>query len=192
VAFHPHRPISVRQEGRDARVTTGRLDFLFPDSDVHHIGEAYNRLVLETHGHFAQRWKTIPAASLAPDAFPEIVQEITLHWMYFCAINHLSLQIGAAEWEHPQTRRIIRSAVKRNLQPGQGTEAQLCAHLMAFQKSSTCNGVRRMIPSSVSCSWLPNIYERAAVKTYEALRSDRSPAALGRFPRKHLFAVSAA
>lgn len=35
----------------------------------------------------------------------------------------------------------------------------------------------------------PNIYERAAVKTYEALRSDRSPAALGRFSRKHLFAV---
>ena len=43
-----------------------------------------------------------------------------------------------------------------------------------------------------SLAMTPNIYESAAVKACEFVRSDRSPAALGRFPRKHLFAVSAA
>ena len=135
VVFHPHHPLSVRQEGSDARATTGRLDFLFPDSEAHNIGEAYNRLVIKADSQFAQRWKTIPGASVAPDAFHEMVQEITLHWMYFCVINHLSLQIGDAEWEHPQTRRIIQSAVKRNLQPGSAMETQLCAHMMGLSEA---------------------------------------------------------
>jgi hypothetical protein len=135
VVSHLHHLLSVRQEGSDARATTGRLDFLFPDSDAHNIGEAYNRLVLMADRKFAQRWKTIPGAIVALDAFHEMVQEITLHWMYFCAVNHLSLQIGDAEWEHPQTKRIIQSAVKRNLQPGSATETQVCAHLMGLSEA---------------------------------------------------------
>jgi hypothetical protein len=132
---HSHRALGICQEGSDARATTGRLDFLFPDSEAQKIGEAYDRLVLMVDSQFAQRWETIRGASVAPEALHEMVQEITLHWMYFCAVNHLALQIGHAEWEHPQTRRIIRSAVKRNLQPDSTAETQVCAHLMGISEA---------------------------------------------------------
>ena len=135
VVSHLHHPLSVRQEGSDARATTGRLDFLFPDSESHKIAEAYERLVLVADSHFAQRWNTLPAANVAPDAFHEMVQEITLHWMYFCAVNHRPLEIGDAEWEHPQTWRIIQSAVKRNLQPGSTAKTQVSAHLMGISEA---------------------------------------------------------
>jgi len=74
---------------------------------------------------------------MAPNAFHEIIQEITLHWMYFCALNHLPLEIAEADWEHPQTRRIIQSGVKRALQQGSDAETQLCACLLGYPKPST-------------------------------------------------------
>jgi hypothetical protein len=135
VASDPHHRLRVRQEGSDARVTTERLDFLFPDSQAHNIGETYSRLILKADSHFAPRWKAHTGANIAPDAFHEVLQEITLHWMYFCAINHLPLDIADEDWEHPQTRRIIRSGVKQTLQAGSGAETQLCAHLMGLSKA---------------------------------------------------------
>jgi hypothetical protein len=139
VIFHQHPPLTVRQEGNNVRVTTGRLDFLFPDSEAQDIGETYNRLALESEGHFTLRWESLPGADVAPSTFDEIVQEVTLNWMYIRATNHQPLQISEAEWEHPQTRRIIQSAVKRNLQPGSRIETQLCALLMGLSEAEYLN-----------------------------------------------------
>jgi hypothetical protein len=132
---HQHVPPTVRQEGNNVRVATGRLDFLFPDSDAQDIGETYFRLALTSEAHFAPRWDSLPAAELAPGAFNEIVQEVTLTWMYFRAANHQTPQIGHAEWEHPQTRRIIQSAVKRNIQHGSPLETQICGLLMGLTEA---------------------------------------------------------
>jgi hypothetical protein len=128
-------PISVRQEGRNARATTRHLNFLFPDSDAHNIAEAHSRLILEADSRFRPRWKAYSGANLSQVAFHEIVQEITLHWILFHASNHLPLRIDEADWEHPQTRRIVQAGVKRNLPPGSDVETKLCAHLLGLSEA---------------------------------------------------------
>ena len=116
-------------------MTAGRLTLLFPDSDGDSIGEAYSRLILEAESHFAPRWNAHPGANIDPGAFHEIIEEITLHWMYVRVINHLPLQIAVSDWDHPQTRRIIQAGVKRTLRQGPEREAQLCARLMGISEA---------------------------------------------------------
>jgi hypothetical protein len=137
--YHQHFHLTVRQEGNNVRVSTRRLDFLFPNSEAKDIGETYNRLALESEGHFTMRWESLPGTDVDPSAFDEIVQEVTLNWMYIHATNLQSLQIGEAEWQHPQTRRIIQSAVKRNIQAGSHNEAQLCALLTGLSEAEYLN-----------------------------------------------------
>jgi hypothetical protein len=132
---HHLRPPTVRQEGNNVRVRTERLDFLFPHSEAQDIGETYQRLAFKSEAHFAPRWDPLPGAELAPSALDEIVQEATLNWMYFHAAQNQSLQIGDAEWDHPQTRRIIQSAVRRNIQPDSHLETQICALLMGLSEA---------------------------------------------------------
>ena len=135
MALSQHPPLTIRQEGTGVRVTTPRLDFLFPHSEAQNIRAAYDELAAKAQGHLAPRWKGLPAADIAPEAFHEIIQETTLHWMYFCALNDLPLQIGDAEWEHPQTRRIIQAAVQRNIRSASRAETQLCAHLIGLTEA---------------------------------------------------------
>ena len=139
MAPHPRPTITTRQEGSAARVETGRLDFLFPESEAHDIEAAYGRLILMADSHFAPRWTAHPGANIDPDAFYEIIQEVTLHWMYLCAVNHLALQIADDDWDHPQTRRIIQSGVKRSLPPGSGAGSLLCANLLGLSEAEYVN-----------------------------------------------------
>jgi hypothetical protein len=139
VASQPHVPLTVRQEGRDVRATTGRLNFLFPGSSARIIGETYNHLIPKADSHFALRWNAHDGPNIGPGAFYEITEEITLHWMYLHAINQQTLEISNADWEHPQTRRIIQSGVRRNLQGGPEAEAYLCARLMGLSDTEYRN-----------------------------------------------------
>ena len=116
-------------------MTSGRLNFLFPDSDAHDIAEAYGRLILRVDSHFAPRWRAHSGANIDSGAFHEIIQEITLHWMYFRVINHLPPQMTELDWDHPQTRRIIQAGVKQALRRGSDTETQLCARLMGISEA---------------------------------------------------------
>jgi hypothetical protein len=125
----------VRQEGHNARVTTSRLNFLFPDSEAPDISSIYGRLILEADGHFGPRWRAHTRTSISEGAFHEVIQEITLHWMYFHAINQLPQGVDEADWEHPQTRRIIQTGVKRNLPPGSDAEMRVCADLMGLSEA---------------------------------------------------------
>jgi hypothetical protein len=127
--------INVRQEGRNARATTSRLNFLFPDSEAQDITDACRRLILEAESHFGPRWRAHTGTGISESAFHEIIQEIALHWMYFRAINHLPQDVDEADWEHPQTRRIIRTGATRNLPPGSDAETRLCADLMGLSEA---------------------------------------------------------
>jgi hypothetical protein len=132
MASDPLPFLKVLREGSATRITAGRLNVLFPASDPSEIRDAYHRLLLETERRFTPRWKDFAGVSIADAAFFEIVQEITLHWMYFYVLHQLPLQIHEADWDHPQTRRILQAGVRRSLPGDAGTQARLSAHLMGL------------------------------------------------------------
>jgi hypothetical protein len=57
-----------------------------------------------------------------------------LHWMYFYIINQMPVQITNADWEHPQTRRIIQTVAERRFPAGSHEATALCAHLMGLSR----------------------------------------------------------
>ena len=116
-------------------MTTGRLDFLYPNSDAYGMRKTCGQLALKAASCCAPRWGALPQAALDLNAFQGIVQEPTLHWMYISAIHHPPPQIGDPEWEHPQTRPIVHSAVKRNRLPGSAAETLLCARRMGLSEA---------------------------------------------------------
>jgi len=135
MASHPQNSLTVRQEGDGVRATTTRLNFLFPRSEAHAILDTYNRLISQAEGHFAPRWRSHPGVNIGPAGFHDIIQEVTLHWMYFRVINHLPIRIDQSDWDHPQTRRIIRAGVKRDPSLGSDADTPLCAHLMGLSRA---------------------------------------------------------
>ena len=43
----------------------------------------------------------------------DLIQEITLHWMYYYIVNGFQVAVSDSDLGHPQTRRIIRKHVER-------------------------------------------------------------------------------
>ncbi|HSB89904.1 MAG TPA: hypothetical protein VLD63_07765 [Anaerolineales bacterium] len=132
MASDPLPSLQVLREGSGTRITAGRLNFLFPDSEAGEISDAYHRLIVETERRFTPRWKAFAGVSIGEAPFLEIVQEITLHWMYFYALHQLPLEIQEADWDHPQTRRILQGGVRRHLPGDAEAQARLSAHLMGL------------------------------------------------------------
>ena len=126
--------LGVRQEGRNARATSGRLNYLFVESDRDAVIATYRRFVARARDYFARRWKSFCGPNVDPDDFSDLTKEATLHWMYFYIINRKPVQITDADWEHPQTRRIIQSVVERRFPPGSHEATVLCAHLMGLSR----------------------------------------------------------
>ncbi len=137
--FDADEALTVRQEGHNARATTGRLNFLFPNSDRDVIAETYRRQHARTHDYFAPRWVAHHGANIGAPAFLELIQEATLHWMYFYVANRMPVHILHSDWEHPQTRRIIQATVERNFPPGSDEAVQLCAGLMGVSQVEYLN-----------------------------------------------------
>jgi len=126
--------LTVRQEGRNVRATAGRLNFLFRDSDRDTIANLYARLAAQARAYFAPRWASHHATNIGASAFRDLIQEVTLHWMYFFVNNGKPVEISDADWEHPQTRRILQAVVERDLLPASEQAAELCAHLMGVSQ----------------------------------------------------------
>jgi len=124
--------MTFTQEGPNVRVIAGRLNFLFTQSEHAVISAAYARHVVQGRAHFAQRLGgdvLEPALAALVEA---VAREATLHWMYFYVVNRLAIEITAADWEHPQTRRIICRSVEEKVKPCSAEAAALSARLMGL------------------------------------------------------------
>ena len=126
--------LTVHQEGPNARVTVGRLNFLFRDSDKDGIVKSYTKLVTQARDYLAPRWQSYSGPNIDAQDFQEITREVTLHWMYFYLGNHKPALIKPADWDHSQTRRIIQAGVERRFRRGSEQAIQLCAHLMGISQ----------------------------------------------------------
>jgi hypothetical protein len=124
----------VRQEGRNSRATSDRLNFLFVESDRDTVLATYTRFVAQARDYFARRWQSFRGPNIDAGDFTDLTQEVTLHWMYFYIINRMPVQITETDWEHPQTRRIIQVIVLRRFSPGSNEATALCARLMGLSR----------------------------------------------------------
>jgi hypothetical protein len=125
----------VRQEGRNSRATSGRLDFLFVASERNTVLSTYTKFVTVARDYFAPRWQSFPGPNLDTDDFHDLTQEATLHWMYFYILNRTPVEITDADWQHPQTRRIIQGVVERRFSPNSPEATALCAHFMGLSST---------------------------------------------------------
>ncbi len=137
--FDADDALTVHKEGRNARATAGHPDFLFLESDKDTIAETYRQLVVQARDYFAPRWHSHLGANIDSTAFRDLIQEATLHWMYFYINNRMPVQVPDSDWDHPQTRRIIQAVVERSFHPGSEEAVQLCAHLMGVSQDEYLN-----------------------------------------------------
>jgi hypothetical protein len=126
--------LTVSQEGPHARATAGRLDILFPGSDATAIAEAYRTSTAQAQEHFLSRWSTYRGPNIDAASFGAMIQEAALNWMYFYIANRLPLEIADRDWEHPQTRRVIKAVVERSFPTGSDAATDLCAQLMGISR----------------------------------------------------------
>jgi hypothetical protein len=133
-AFSTDDGLTVSQEGPHARARAGKLDFLFPDSDAAAIAEAYRTSSAQAHALFFPRWNSYQGPNIDAASFGAMIQEATLSWMYFYIANRMRLEISGRDWEHPQTRRVIKAMVERIFAPGSGPAINLCAQLMGISR----------------------------------------------------------
>jgi hypothetical protein len=130
------RDLRIQQEGPNVRATAGALDILFPKSEREAVMAAYNEWRGRVLSHFEPRWRDHKGANFDEADFLAIIREITLHWIGFCVMHRMPVQMGAAEWDQPQTRRIIRLAVERRFARGSDEAAALCAQLMGISREA--------------------------------------------------------
>jgi hypothetical protein len=126
--------LTVSQEGPDARGRAGKLEYLFPGADAAGVIEAYHLIRAQAQEHFLSRWSTYRGANIDAASFGAMIQEAALNWMYFYIANRLPLEIADRDWEHPQTRRVIKAVVERSFPPGSEAATNLCAQLMGISR----------------------------------------------------------
>ena len=124
--------LTVHQEGSSVRAIAGRLNFLFLRSSTEVIRTTYTRVEAEAREHFATRCASQHGPDIPDEVLQDILQESTLHWMYFYINNRLAVPVMAAEWDHPQTRHIIQKAVERAVPPESQEASAICARLMGI------------------------------------------------------------
>jgi len=128
--------LTFAQEGSSVRAVAEALDILFPKSEKDAILEAYNEWRPRVLAHFAPRWRTHGGANIAESELHAIVREITLYWMGFRVMHREPVQMSEAEWNDPQTRRIIRAAVERRFPRGSEDAIAVCAQLTGLSREA--------------------------------------------------------
>ena len=126
--------LTVTQEGRNVRATTGRLNYLFGDSERETVISLYTRFVAQARDQLGRRWRSIDGPNIDAAEFSDLTQEATLHWMYFYVINRLPVNITDADWSHPQTHRIVQAIVERRFASGSEAATALCAQLTGLSR----------------------------------------------------------
>ena len=132
----PDGEVVFRQEGKNVRAVAGQFDVLFPKSQKKEIIAAYEEWRPRVEAHFEPRWRGYDGRNIEEKDLRVIVREITLHWMGFCVMHREPVQMGAAEWDQPQTRRIIRQVVEGAFPRGSDEATALCAQLMGISPDS--------------------------------------------------------
>ena len=128
--------LTFRQEGKSVRAKAGAFDILFPKSERDVIMSAYNEWRSRVQNHFEPRWREHHGANVSEADLKAIIREVTLYWIGFCVMHRTPVQMGAAEWDEPQTRRIIRAAVERHFARGSEEATALCAQLMGLRRDT--------------------------------------------------------
>lgn len=128
--------LTLHQEGPNVRAVAEALDILFPKSEREAITRAYNDWRPKVLSWFENRWREHTGANIAEADLAGIVREVTLHWMGFCVMHRMPVQMGDAERDQPQTRRIIRAAVERRFARGSEEATALCAQLMGISREA--------------------------------------------------------
>jgi hypothetical protein len=132
--FDTHDGLTVAQEGRNARATSGHLNYLFVDSDRDTVIAIYTKFVAQARDFFGRRWRSVRGPNIDDAEFSDLTQKATLHWMYFYIVNRLPVWITEADWKHPQTHRIVQEVVERRFPTGSEEATMLCAHLTGLSR----------------------------------------------------------
>ena len=133
-AFSTGDGVTVSQEGPHARARAGRLDFLFLDSEAAAVAETYRAMSARAKERFLPRWSSHQGPNIDAVGFGEMIQEITLDWLYFYIANRLAPEVTDRDWDHPRSRRVIKSVVETTLLPGSDAAIHLCAQLMGISR----------------------------------------------------------
>ena len=103
----------LTEEGAACRARAGNLNYLFRDSTEQRVRTDYLRSREFTQSRLAPRWRSVNDDQFNSDARADLIQEITLHWMYYYIVNGFPVNLTDDDLAHPQTRRIIRKHVER-------------------------------------------------------------------------------
>lgn len=102
----------VTQEGTSARARRGRLNFLFRERSTDVLLGEYRESIARVRSRFHPRSRMC-SNEISDEEFANFTQEIALHWMYFYIINRLPVNVTDADLNHPQTKDIIWSFLRR-------------------------------------------------------------------------------
>jgi hypothetical protein len=100
-------------EGSLCRARAGSLNYLFRNSSEERVRTDYLRSRDFVRSRIGPRWNALKTDGQTPGGLEELVQEVTLHWMYYYIVNGLEVAVSDSDVAHPQTRRIIRKHVER-------------------------------------------------------------------------------
>ncbi len=103
----------LTEEGSSCRARAGSLNYLFRNSTEERVRTDYVRSREFVRSRISPRWHSLSGIDQISDDLEDLVQEITLHWMYYYIVNGFSVAVSDANVAHPETRRIIRKHVER-------------------------------------------------------------------------------
>ena len=103
----------LTEEGSSCRARAGALNYLFRNSTEDRVRADYRRSREYVRSRIGPRWRGLTIEDRVPEGLEDLVQEITLHWMYYYIVNGFQVAVSDADVAHPQTRRIIRKHVER-------------------------------------------------------------------------------
>jgi hypothetical protein len=111
--FATNDGLILTDEGSSCRARAGALNYLFRDSTEARIRTDYLRSREFVHSVIAPRRQKLVGVTVESDALEDLIQEITLHWMYFYIVNGFKVSLSSGDVAHPQTRRVIRKHIER-------------------------------------------------------------------------------
>jgi hypothetical protein len=103
----------LTEEGSSCRARAGSLNYLFRNSTEGRVRTDYLLSRDFVRSRIGPRCNSLKMGFQAPGEGEDLVQEITLHWMYYYIVNGFRVAVSDSDIAHPQTRRIIRKHVER-------------------------------------------------------------------------------
>ena len=83
------------------------------------------------HSTFSPRWANAPRGTLGEDAYGALVQEITLHHVYFYNVNNKPVVITSMDLQGPSTMRILREHAGKHFGKDSPQAVSFAAHMVA-------------------------------------------------------------